>query len=116
MTSKITNNSSFHPLYEELIIWVDKPLEGVVKTEQGDYKKGFLIYSYENIEHAAFKETTGVVVEMGENAFPNLKKAPKVGDRVVFKPYAGMNIYGDDDQFYRILSWKEIRAIYQSNK
>ena len=46
-----------------------------------------------------------------KNTFPSLTKKPKVGDRVVFKPYAGMNIYGDDDQFYRILTWKEIRAI-----
>lgn len=118
MLSKVTrgkmNKSNFHPLNEELIIWIDKPLEGFTLTDKGDYKKGYLIHTYESIEHAAFKETTGVVVEMGENVFPNITKAPKVGERVVFKPYAGMNIYGDDKQFYRILTWKEIRAIYQS--
>ncbi len=111
----MTNKSNFHPLNEELIVHVDKPLAGFVKTDQGDYKKGFILHTYPTIESAAFRETTGIVVEMGENVFPNIKKAPKIGDTVVFKPYAGMNIYGDDDQFYRILTWKEIRAIYQSN-
>lgn len=111
----MTNKSNFHPLNEELLIWVDKPLEGFVQTESGDFKKGFVIHPFSTIEHTAFKDTTGIVIEMGENVFPNITKAPKIGDRVVFKPYAGMNINGDDGQFYRLLTWKEIRAIYQSN-
>lgn len=111
----MTNKSNFHPFNEELLVHIDKPLIGFTKTEQGDYKKGFLLHTYASIESEAFRESTGIVIEMGENVFSNLKNAPKIGDRVVFKPYAGMNIYGDDDQFYRILTWKEIRAIYQSN-
>lgn len=121
----MTNKSNFHPLNEELIILIEKPTEGLEMTDQLDtagkplFKKkdssfGLLI-PFSKIETEAFQSTTGIVIEMGENVFPNITKAPKVGDTVVFKPYAGMNIYGDDNQFYRILTWKEIRAIYQSN-
>lgn len=111
--SKKINKSGFQPFNEELIVHVDKPLEGFTKDDKGDYRKGKfgLITPYEVIEGLAFRESTGIVVEMGEYTFPSLSKKPSVGDRVVFKPYAGMNIYGDDDQFYRILTWKEIRAI-----
>lgn len=119
------NKSNYHPLNEELIILIQKPTEGLEITKELDTsgkptfrKKGSafsLLMPFSKIETEAFQSTTGVVVEMGENVFPNISKAPKLGDTVVFKPYAGMNIYGDDDQFYRILTWKEIRAIYQSN-
>jgi len=121
----MTNKSNFHPLNEELIILIEKPTEGLEITKELDqagkptFKKKdspfSLLIPFSKIETEAFQSTTGVVVEMGEHVFPDIKKAPKIGDTVVFKPYAGMNIYGDDDQFYRILTWKEIRAIYQSN-
>jgi len=121
----MTNNSNFHPINEELIVLISKPTEGLEITQDLDttgkpcFKKKdspfSLLIPFSKIESEAFQSTVGIVVGMGENVFPNIKDAPKLGDTIVFKPYAGMNIYGDDDQFYRILTWKEIRAIYKSN-
>jgi len=110
----MTNKSKFLPINEEVLIHIDRPLKGFKKIDGGHWTKGFVIIPFSELESTAYAETTGILVEIAENAFPNLKKAPKVGNRVTFKPYAGMNVFGDDDQFYRLLSWKEVRAIHQS--
>lgn len=111
------NNSAYQPLNEELIVHIHEALDGIIKDKNGDYRRGGefgLIVPFNTLETKAFQSTTGIVVEMGENVFPSLKKAPVLGQVLVFKPFAGTNICGDDGQWYRILNWKEIRAIYKS--
>lgn len=110
------NKSGYQPLNEELIVHVYEALEGIIKDKNGDYRRGSehgLIIPFNALESEAFRATTGIVVEMGENTFPTLSKAPTLGEILVFKPYAGTNICGDDGEWYRILTWKEIRAIYK---
>jgi co-chaperonin GroES (HSP10) len=110
------NNSGHEVLYDKVLVHLDQVLDNCTITPEGDYKKGFLIYSREQMTVISEQETEGRIVYIGETAFDGLKKRPKVGDRITFPKYNGFVIYGDDGQFYRRLYCKDIGSIHSTKK
>lgn len=103
------NNSNFHPIGNKLIVWIDC-VEGIkMKTST---KGIFLTGKIQSPEEQAYEATTGILVEMPDECYEKRKNKPKLGDRLVFRPYAGIHIIGDDGNFYRILEDREINAIH----
>jgi len=103
------NKSNFHPIGSRLMVYIDS----VEKVEQS--KSGLIIKANQNLltpEEQAYRATTGILIELGDGAFAN-KTPPQLYDRLVFKPYAGIHIVGDDANYYRILEDKEINAIHR---
>jgi chaperonin GroES len=72
-----------------------------------------------NMERMQLSASSGVIVEVGDDAFvwnsdrtrPYGGYKPKPGDRVHFEKYAGKEIVGDDGAKYRICDDKAIGAI-----
>lgn len=57
-------------------------------------------------------QVKGVVVAVGGNAFEDWKgTVPEVGERVYFAKYAGMQYSNDDDEFFQLISDKDIVAV-----
>lgn len=71
------------------------------------------------VERMQLSSSSGVIVEVGEDAFawnsdrtrPFGGYKPKPGDRVHFEKYAGKEIVGDDGVKYRIIDDKSVGAV-----
>ena len=64
----------------------------IVKMDTGEIKsQGGIILAAEGTREAMSKEE-GIIEQMGENAFEDLKTRPKLGDRVYFKRYEGTTL------------------------
>ncbi len=102
------NNSGFMPL-----ILPDKTKLLVHICALGEQTtKGGIIIEAKNVEDDAYAATNGSVVEvvcldvMGNLAKTNVK----LGEKVTFRPYAGIHIVGHDRHAYRLLEGREIHA------
>ena len=109
------NKSGHKPLYDKVIVHLDKVLEGCTLTKGGDYRTpGFLILTREQMTSRSELETEGTIVAIGETAFEGLKNRPQVGDRITFPKYLGFVIFGDDGEFYRRIGCKEIGTVHST--
>ncbi len=81
----------------------------------GDQKtKGGIIISSKNVEDECYAATTGTVVEVKSH---DPIKDLQIGDKLSFRPYAGIHKVGADGNAYRLLEGREIHAkdISQNN-
>lgn len=70
-------------------------------------------------DRAQLSGSTGVVIEIGEDAFrwnfdrsrPWQGYRPVPGDRIYFDRYAGKEIIGDDGQSYRLMDDKSVGGV-----
>lgn len=80
-------------------------------NDRGDYMTTFgLVLARETIETETNCATEGFLVDMGEDAFKDYKKKPKLGQLLTFTRYAGRPIFGNDGKIYRRLGHKEING------
>jgi chaperonin GroES len=97
------NKSGIHPKGNRLLI---RPLEVDTATESG-----IIISTGKETDREQMANTTGEVIEIGEEAFWD-SKTPwcTVGDRVVFAKFAGLLYLGKDGQQYRLINDDNIVA------
>ena len=96
------NNSGIHPEGHRVLI---KPLEVETKTASG-----IILSTIGQNEREQMSNTTGEVIEVGQDCWPNTKPWCKVGDRVVFAKYSGLLYLGKDGLMYRIINDDNIVA------
>lgn len=73
---------------------------------------GIILSTHSEHEREEMRQTDGVVIEIGPNAFFD-EKTPRcvVGDRVVMTAFAGMRRIGNDDEWYRLINDNDVKAI-----
>ena len=90
------NESGIHPQGHRILI---RPLEVQEKTASG-----IIIATDVQKEREDMSNTTGEVIEVGEDCFEGISPWCKVGDRVVFAKYSGLLYLGKDGKRYRIIN------------
>lgn len=72
---------------------------------------GIILNTEAQSEREQMANTTGIVVAMGDNCFPE-QPSPwcKVGDKVAFAKYAGLLYRGKDGKEYRMINDGDITA------
>lgn len=104
------NESGIHPVGDRVLVLPDQ----ASKTSSG-----LIHFTDEQISRNAEAAETGVIVEIGQEAFIwnsdrtrkwESKDKPKVGTRVAFDRYAGGFYHGKDGQMYRLMDDKCIGA------
>jgi co-chaperonin GroES (HSP10) len=108
------NRSGYQPIGDSVCVMVDT-VDGKLGT------KGLITMTPGAIEMQNQGATSGVIVEVGPDAFvwsadrkrPFGDDRPKVGDRVFFVRYAGEATLGVDQKMYRIMSDNSIVAIFK---
>jgi co-chaperonin GroES (HSP10) len=107
MTADI-NVSGIHPVGGRILIL---PMEVEEKTQGG------IIISHGQMkDREDMANTTGVVVELGENAYCDYNKPwCKVGDRVIFAKYSGLLYLGKDDKKYRVINDTDVTGTLDSD-
>ena len=95
------NDSGIHPVGWRILIL---PREIEEKTESG-----IIIGTDSNRDRESMANTTGIVIEMGDQCFEDFG-APwcKVGDKVIFAKYAGLMYLGKDGKKYRVINDKDV--------
>lgn len=104
--------------------WQAVDYKVIVKKDTVEEKtEGGIFIPKEAQEQERWNVVTGVVVSFGDLAFSQGRKdngeliywgkRPRVGSRVIFKEYAGVEIPGDDGETYVLLSDKDIGAIHE---
>lgn len=92
------NTSGIHPKGYRVLI---RPLEIETKTASG-----IILSTVSQSEREEMSNTTGFVVEVGDEANTWVKP----GDRVVFAKYSGLLYLGKDDVKYRIINDTDVVA------
>lgn len=64
-------------------------------------------------ETYTYKPRRGVVMSIGGKVPAEMLEL-KVGSRVVYKPYAGMDMYADDGSEFKIIRWEDIEAVEEN--
>lgn len=113
------NKSNYKPFGTRVLIKVkEEPKE--LKSEGGIIlatETGYGEHGDSSWERRQLAVVVGQIVECGSKAFYDQgDDAPKEGDYVIFKKYAGVHIEGDDEQAYRSVVDMDIHTITQSNK
>jgi len=99
----MVNESGIHPQGPRILI---KPLEIEEKSSGG-----IILTTASQQEREEMSNTTGEVIEIGEDAFFDRSSVwCKVGDRVVFAKYSGLLYLGKDGKKYRIINDDNIVA------
>lgn len=110
------NESGIHPVGDRVLVLPDQ----ASKTSSG-----LIHFTDEQISRNAEAAETGVIVEVGQEAFIwnsdrtrkwESKDKPKVGTRVAFDRYAGGFYHGKDGQMYRLMDDKCIGATADSDE
>lgn len=104
------NLSGWKPVGDRVLVKSDK----VAETNSGG-----IIIPDDMQSRMNMASTTGVVIELGDDAFkwnsdrtrPFEGSVPKVGQRIVHVKYAGVEIIGTDGEIYRMMDDKEIGGI-----
>lgn len=107
------NESGCLPLGDRVLIRPDIAA-GSIKMGKEDF-----IIPEEIRDRAQLSGSTGVVIDLGEDAFrwnfdrsrPWQGYRPVAGDRIYFDRYAGKEILGDDGQTYRLMDDKCIGGV-----
>lgn len=105
----LSNKSGIKPVGVSLII------EPVQISETTEF--GIVQYSTMELEREFLKQTDGVVLAIGPQAFYDEGEVRcKEGDRVVMRAYAGMLRKGVDGNKYRIVADSDIIGILESEE
>lgn len=87
----------------------------LVKVEETELEAKMRTMNLHVPDSVKEKETgaavVGVIVDIGASAFPEWEDAPKAGDRILFKRYAGLLHKGSDGIEYRVMNDEDIAAI-----
>lgn len=104
----IKNSSGYEP-----VIFPEKSKLLVHICELGDQKtNGGLILTAKYTEEGAYKSTTGTLVSVVHATKEDEKIfSAKIGDKLSFRPYAGIHKVGKDCHAYRLLEGHEIHSI-----
>lgn len=95
------NESGIHPVGWRILVL---PREIEEKTQSG-----IIINTETNKEREQMANTTGVVIEMGEQCFDDMgQKWCEVGDKIIFAKYAGLLYLGKDGKKYRVINDKDV--------
>jgi co-chaperonin GroES (HSP10) len=99
-----TNGSGIWPVGTSVLVLPD-PVEQTTES-------GIVVSTHAQHEREEMKQTDGIVVAIGPNAYYD-ERAPrcKVGDRVIMAAYAGMVRKGNDDKTYRLIKDDDVVAI-----
>ena len=106
------NESGFAPVGDLVLVMTDT-VDGYAGT------KKTIIMLESKSETMNTGTTSGIIVEVGEDAFMwsadrkrqfNAAK-PKVGNRVLFTRYSGVESFGADGKRYRVMSDNSIAAV-----
>jgi len=124
------NESGVNPVLERVLV---KPDDIEEVTEGGIYIPDQVAERHEQAQ------ATGIVVALGPDAYidsrevisrlvdgsmrvveiresgPNREHTPKLGDRVVFAKYGGLEVMGEDGIKYRIMNDRDITAHAQTD-
>lgn len=104
----LSNKSGIKPVGLSLVI---DPVQ--IKQTYGD--SDIIQYTDMELEREFLKQTDGVVLAVGPQAFHDEGEARcKVGDRVVMRAYAGMLRKGVDGKKYRIVADSDIIGILET--
>ena len=95
----MSNTSGIHPKGWRILL---RPLEVEEKTASG-----IIISTKENSDREQMANTTGEVIEVGEEC----NTWCKPGDRIVHAKYAGLIYLGKDDVTYRLVNDEDIVAV-----
>jgi co-chaperonin GroES (HSP10) len=95
-------NPGYKPFKKKhVVIWLGD------KNELGKSKGGIILDVGDSIENIISRMEEGVIIETSAGCFEgeDWDFAPKIGDEVCFKGYAG-SIYEHENNFYRIMEDK----------
>jgi co-chaperonin GroES (HSP10) len=96
------NNSGLHPCGDRVVI---KP-EVVEKTSSGG-----IILMDDSVNRDAMAQVIGTLVAVGPDAWSDYSEPfAKVGDRVLFAKYGGLQNIGVDGELYRISNDTDVTA------
>jgi len=104
------NESGIEPIGDQILVLPDKSVE---KTKGGVYLSDSMVETH------SLAAESGIVVAIGEGAWEwNMDRTrrfvgrkPSVGQRVCFVRYAGTEVYGNDDEMYRVMSDSSICGV-----
>lgn len=104
------NRSGMKPLCDKVVVLCD---------QASAITKGGIHIPDDIKERTGFAALSGVLVAVGDQAFAydhaRLVKwegdRPKVGDRVFFQKYSGIEHYGKDGLMYRLMEDRQISAV-----
>lgn len=108
------NESGYSPLGDRVLVLPD--------IAAG--KVGSIELTQDVQERAQLSASSGVLVELGDDAFRwNFDRSrpwdgyrPKAGDRIAFDRYAGKEIIGDDAKVYRLMDDKCIGGVRRKDE
>lgn len=103
------NRSGIQPLCDKVLVLPDQPA--------GAY--GNILIPDDIKEKVGFAATTGVMVAVGPQAFAYDAhrlvhwegERPKIGSRIYFQKYAGLEFTGRDGLMYRVMEDRQIAAM-----
>lgn len=96
-----TNPSGIHPCGWRILVL---PREIEETTESG-----IIINTESNRERESMANTTGIVIEMGDECYSDmLSPWCKLGDKIIFAKYAGLMYLGKDGKRYRVINDKDV--------
>jgi chaperonin GroES len=101
------NQSGIHPQGHRVLV---KPLEIEQRTASG-----IILATEGQKEREDMSNTTGEVIAMGNDCFPDQTPWCKPGDRVVFAKYSGLLYQGKDGMRYRIINDDNVVATLDSD-
>lgn len=96
------NESGIHPKGYTLLIKLDKVDEGT----------GLIAFSPDKIKSDQLSQTKATIIEIGSECWNKEGEArAKVGDRIIFRLYAGEMKKGKDGEQYRIINDDNVYAV-----
>lgn len=106
------NESGLTPIGDLVLVMTDE-VDGFAGTKKA------IIMLDTNVEQQNGGATSGRIVELGMDAFvwsadrkrPFGEDKPKIGDRVLFTRYSGLESFGADAKRYRVMSDNCISAV-----
>ena len=102
------NNSGITPVGVSVLVLPD--------TIEETTESGIVLHSVKDAEREQLRQTDGIVIEIGPNAYFDEIPRCKVGDRVIMAAYAGMVREGEDGKKYRLIKDDDVKAILKGEK
>ena len=104
----MVNESGIHPVGWRVLIL---PREVMEKSAGG-----IILNTETNREREQMANTTGIVVEVGDECYKDTKSIwCKVGDKVIFGKYAGLLYKGKDGKSYRMVNDEDITGVLEAD-
>lgn len=87
----------------------------LVKLDEVEEKVGSVLLPEDYRDRKQVAATTGTIISLGSDAFLDFTdmRKPQVGDRIVFKRYAGSQAEGVDVENYYLMKAKDVFGVYR---